>query len=74
MGFKYMRLLPWCPVFQFRSMLELQAKLTDTVETTVWYSGYPPTGWWDALKNFIYTEYLRLRICFHSHCKSCNIH
>ncbi len=77
MSAKYMRILPWCPVFQFRKGLELQAKQMgeeDVMGSTVWYSGLPPTGWWDALKNVLYTDYLRLRIYFHSQCKSCNIH
>ena len=74
MGFNYTRVLPWCPRVQLRTELQIQQRqMGDEVAgSTVWYSGYPPNSWWDALKNVIYTDYLRMRIWFHGKCKSCS--
>ena len=55
MSAKYVHILPWCPVFQFRNGLECQARHMgeeDVMGSTVWYSSMPPTGWWDALKMY----------------------
>ncbi len=69
-----MRILPWCPVFQFNHNLELQRRqYPDDVEgSTLWINGKPPTSIWESIKNVIYTDYLRVRIRFHTKCKSCS--
>jgi hypothetical protein len=74
MGFKYMRIRPWCPTVQFRTLLQIQQHSVgenNVMGSTVWWNGKPPTSLWDSIKNVLYTEYLRIRICLHPKCESC---
>jgi hypothetical protein len=70
-----MRIRPWCPTFQFRTLLRIQQTILDNenevMGSTVWRNGNPPTSLWDSIKDFLYTEYLRIRICLHPKCESC---
>lgn len=62
------------PTSQFQTMLEIQRKeyQNDVMGSTLWRNGKPPISCWEYIKDIIYTDYLRMRMLFHTPCNSCS--